>query len=180
MTSSAIRNKVLLASQGITALVAGSVNLLAFWLIPGHWQAYLWVGAVFLIVVLLPLVSWLLPESPRWLETHGRHAEAERVVAEFEERCRRASGRPLPEPDQGMHPVVVAEKGAWQEIFRNPQYRGRTIVALICWLLESARTRTDSMTTPDASAGPMVRIRFPPASSQLRTQSRFKRPREQS
>jgi MFS family permease len=135
MTSSAIRNKVLLASQGITALVAGSVNLLAFWLIPGHWQAYLWVGAVFLIVILLPLVSWLLPESPRWLETHGRYAEAERVVAELEERCRRASGRPLPEPDQGLHPIVVAEKGAWQEIFRSPQYRGRTIVALICWLL---------------------------------------------
>ena len=34
-----------------------------------------------------------------------------------------------------MHPVVVAKKGAWQEIFRDPQYRGRTIVALTCWLL---------------------------------------------
>jgi len=88
-----------------------------------------------LIVVLLPLLSWLLPESPRWLETHGHHAEAEQVVAEFEERCRRASGQPLPEPDQDMHPVVVAKKGAWQEIFRDPQYRGRTIVALTCWLL---------------------------------------------
>jgi MFS family permease len=135
ITSSAIRNKVLLASQGVTALVAGSVNLLAFWLIPDHWQAYLWVGAVFLIVVLLPLLTWLLPESPRWLETHGHHAEAERVVAQFEERCRRASGQPLAEPDQDMHPVVVAKKGAWQEIFRDPQYRGRTIVALTCWLL---------------------------------------------
>jgi putative MFS transporter len=33
MTSTAIRNRVLLASQGVTALVAVSVNLLAFWLI---------------------------------------------------------------------------------------------------------------------------------------------------
>jgi MFS family permease len=135
MTSSVIRNKVLLASQGITALTAAAVNLLAFWLIPGHWQAYLWVGAAVLIVVLLPLLFWLLPESPRWLETHGHHAEAERAVAEFEAGCRRASGRPLLDPDQGMHPVIIAEKGAWREIFGNPQYRGRTIVVLICWLL---------------------------------------------
>jgi MFS family permease len=135
MTSSVIRNKVLLASQGLTALTAAAVNLLAFWLIPGHWQVYLWVGAAVLIIVLLPLLTWLLPESPRWLETHGHHAEAERAVAEFEERCRRASGRPLPEPDEGMHPVIVAEKGAWREIFVNPLYRGRTIVVLTCWLL---------------------------------------------
>ncbi len=136
MTSSAIRNKVLLASQGITALVAASVNLLAFWLIPGHWQAYLWVSAAVEIIVLLPLLLRFLPESPRWLETHRRHAEAEQVVAELEERCRQASGgRPLPAPDHGMHPVIVATKGAWREIFTSPIYRGRTIVMLICWLL---------------------------------------------
>jgi MFS family permease len=135
MTSTQIRNKVLLASQGITALVAASVNLLAFWLIPGHWQAYLWVGAAVEIVVLLPLLLRFLPESPRWLETHGHHAEAMRTVEELEERVRRAGGGRLPEPDQGMHPVIVAEKGAWREIFLNPQYRSRTIVMLACWLL---------------------------------------------
>jgi len=135
LTSSLIRNKVLLASQGITALVAAGVNLLAFWLIPGRWQAYLWVSAAVEIVVLLPLLLRYLPESPRWLETHGRHTEAVRAVEDLEERCRRAGSGPLPEPDHGMHPVIVAEKGAWREIFTNPQYRGRTIVMLTCWLL---------------------------------------------
>jgi MFS family permease len=135
MTSSAIRNRVLLASQGITALTAAAVNLLAFWLIPGRWQAYLWVGAAVLLLFLLPLLFWLLPESPRWLETRGHHAEAERAVDEFEESCRRASGRPLPNPDHGLHPVIVAAKGAWREIFTSPIYRGRTIVVLTCWLL---------------------------------------------
>jgi MFS family permease len=37
-----------------------------------------------------------------------------------------------------MHPVIVAEKGAWREIFLNPQYRGRTIAVLVCWLLSYA------------------------------------------
>ena len=39
MTSPLVRNKVLLTSQGVTALVAVGVNMLAFWLIPSHWQA---------------------------------------------------------------------------------------------------------------------------------------------
>jgi MFS family permease len=119
----------------VTALVAVSVNLLAFWLIPGNWQWFLWVSAAVEIVVLLPLLFWLLPESPRWLEAHGHHDEAERVTAELEERCRRATGRELPEPDRDQHVVVVAGKGAWMEIFTNPSYRSRTIVVLICWLL---------------------------------------------
>ena len=54
MTSPQVRNRVLLASQGVTALVAVGVNLLAFWLIPGQWQAFLWISAIIEIVVLLP------------------------------------------------------------------------------------------------------------------------------
>jgi MFS family permease len=137
MTSPEIRNKFLLASQGITALVAASVNLLAFWLIPGRWQAYLWISAAIEIVILLPLLLRFLPESPRWLETHGRHAEAEAVLGEIEERCRRA-GAELPPPAERAYPVVAHTKGAWTEIFTSSQYRGRTIVVLICWLLSYA------------------------------------------
>ena len=55
MTSPLVRNRVLLASQGVTALVAVGVNLLAFWLIPSQWQAFLWISAIIEIVVLLPL-----------------------------------------------------------------------------------------------------------------------------
>jgi MFS family permease len=125
----------LLASQGVTALVAVSVNLLGFWLIPSQWQLFLWISAAIEIVVLLPLLYWKLPESPRWLEARGRHAEAEATVLIYEQRVQAATGRPLPPPDEGMHPVVVAERGAWKEIFTNPQYRGRTTLLIVCWLL---------------------------------------------
>src|SRR6202044_3857375 len=73
MTSPLVRNKVLLASQGVTALVAVGVNVLALFLIPSHWQIFLWVSAIIEIVVLLPWLYFKLPESPRWLEAHGRH-----------------------------------------------------------------------------------------------------------
>ena len=89
MTSPDVRNRVLLASQGVTALVAVSVNMLAFWLIPGQWQAFLWISAIIEIVVLLPLLYWKLPELPRWLEAHGRHEDAERAMEEYERAVQR-------------------------------------------------------------------------------------------
>ena len=128
MTSTGIRNRVLLASQSLTALVAVSVNLLAFWLIPGQWQLYLWVSAAVLIFIFLPLLFWLLPESPRWLEAKGHHEAAEREMARLEQRVRRAGHANLPEPEHGLHPVLIAEQRGWREIFTNPQYRGRTTV----------------------------------------------------
>src|SRR6202042_2827464 len=81
-----VRSKVLLASQSSTALVGIGISLLAFAWIPVHWQWFVWAGAIFQIVVLLPLLYFLLPESPRWLEANGMHERAEQVMTEFETR----------------------------------------------------------------------------------------------
>ena len=132
MTSPQVRNRVLLASQGVTAIVAVGVNLLAFWLIPSQWQAFL--SAIIEIVVLLPWLYWKLPESPRWPEAHGRHEEAERAMAEYERQVQQYNSAPLPEPSVGDNPVVMAGQGAWKELFTSPQYRKRTWVLIICWL----------------------------------------------
>lgn len=134
MISPEARNKVLLASQGATALVAVGVNLLAFWLIPTRWQVFLWVSAGIEILILLPLLYWQLPESPRWLEAHGRHQEAESAVEDYERRVQQFNPAPLPEPRGADNPVIMAGPGAWKELFTNPQYRGRTIVLIITWM----------------------------------------------
>jgi putative MFS transporter len=125
---------VLLASQGSTALVGIGISLLAFWLIPVHWQAFVWAGSSFQIVLLLPMLYFMLPESPRWLEANGHAEDAERVMAAFERRVERASAAPLPEPDHGQHPLLMSDKAAWRELFSNPRYRGRILLILGCWL----------------------------------------------
>jgi MFS family permease len=138
MTSPEIRNRVLLTSQGVTALVAVGVNLLAFAWIPSHWQLFLWVSALIEVAILLPLLCWKLPESPRWLEAHGRHAEAEKAMAVYEQRCAEALGRPLPAPKPVPDRVIAANSGSWTELFTDPEYRNRTWLLMVVWLLAYA------------------------------------------
>ncbi len=62
---------------------------------PDHgWRAAFVIGGAIGLVVLL-LRQWL-PESPRWLMTHGQPEEAARIVGEIEARVMRETGCPLP------------------------------------------------------------------------------------
>jgi MFS family permease len=55
---------------------------------PEHgWRAAFLIGALLACIVFF-MRLWL-PESPRWLMTHGRAAEARKIVADIEERIRR-------------------------------------------------------------------------------------------
>jgi len=64
------------------------------------WRAAFVIGGVLGFIVLF--LRRLLPESPRWLMTHGQPQEAERVVAEIERRIVHETGRPLPPVPPGM------------------------------------------------------------------------------
>jgi MFS family permease len=74
---------------------AGTIVLLDPTLLPADmgWRAAFLIGGALGLVILL-MRMWL-PESPRWLATHGRPDEAERIVAGIEERFRR-EGHDLP------------------------------------------------------------------------------------
>ncbi len=128
------RNRVLLASQAVTPLVGVAISLLGFWLIPGEWRAFIWASALVLVVVLLPLVFWRLPESPRWLEAMGRHEDAEKAMADLERRTADALGASLPEPEEGRHPLFPPRGGAWRELFSSRRYRGRVLTLIVCWM----------------------------------------------
>ena len=76
---------------------AGSLVLLDPHLLPADWgwRVCFFIGAV-LALIILPMRRWI-PESPRWLLTHGGHGEAGRVVQDIEARFR-AAGHTLDEP----------------------------------------------------------------------------------
>jgi len=94
------------------------------------WRAAFLIGALLAFIVVF-MRLWI-PESPRWLITHGRADEAERVVAGIEQRFR-AEGHVLAEGPfarvrlRTRHATPFAEVA--EVLFRR--YRGRTTVGLV-------------------------------------------------
>ena len=70
------------------------------------WRLCFGIGAVLGIAILI--VRRLIPESPRWLFTHGHPEEAEQVVADIERQVSAATGQSLEEAGET---VKVRERG---------------------------------------------------------------------
>jgi putative MFS transporter len=88
------------------------------------WRIVVAIGAASGLVVFL--LQKGLPESPRWLEVHGRVEDADRLVSEIERAIEAEQGKPLSVPDLTV-PDAVLETGRWQEMFSR-FYLPRTII----------------------------------------------------
>lgn len=116
----------ILTAIPVSAFLAAFLVPLAPFGIPG-WRLVVLIGALSGIVILF--VQRGLPESPRWLEVHGRYGEADRVVSAIEARVTAEHGRPLPAPDADV-PDAQQAHGKWSEMF-SAFYLPRTIVISI-------------------------------------------------
>ncbi len=94
------------------------------------WRLAFVIGGLIGIVVLL--MRQFIPESPRWLMTHGRPEEASAVVDGIEQRVARETGMPLPPVPPG-NLRLRRHQGDWfaasvRVLFS--QYRSRTVLAV--------------------------------------------------
>ena len=132
LAPSKARGKMTQTSQAIAPLLLNVLgNATGLILMPQHWQAMVLLVAGGPLLVLVPLIFFTLPESPRWLESRGRHAAADAIVSRLERESATRSGP--------LQPPVIAEvkaepKAGVRDLF-GPDYRGRTSVLLVCWIL---------------------------------------------
>jgi putative MFS transporter len=105
-------------------------GMVGFFLVPIYgWKAMFIVGLV-PSVLTIPL-RWFMPESPRWLASKGRVAEADAVVKMLEDNARQ-SGAVLREPVvRPVDPRAVA-RSDWRELFKGI-YLKRTLMIWGLW-----------------------------------------------
>src|SRR5260221_3679520 len=126
-----LRGRAFAVNQVIQFSVVPVVALLAWILVPRNplgfegWRWVVLIGAMSAIFVWF--IRRSVPESPRWLISHGRLADAERVTAAMEARVSQELGAPL--PPANPHPVEEVH-GDFLDIFKSP-YLSRTSMLMV-------------------------------------------------
>jgi putative MFS transporter len=112
-------------------IAAGAVSYLLVASTIG-WRGFFAMQAVLAVIALL--VRRHLSESPRWLASRGHAGAAERTLGGIEDAVRRATGRPLPEPQPvtGAYDEDTEQGGGLRGLF-VPGFRARTLTVWAVW-----------------------------------------------
>lgn len=132
---SAMRGRLVVTLESFWALGWILAALIGYLVVPDSDNGWRWALAVGVVPTLYAVaVRWGLPESVRFLESKGRHREAEQAVRQFEAASGITHDTPLPEDDPAA--VVAAERapktraGLWTTDFRR-----RTGALWIVWFM---------------------------------------------
>ncbi|MBD1589335.1 MFS transporter [Pseudomonas typographi] len=128
------RGKYLALMEGnwpIAFICAGVLSDCVLW--NYDWRTVFFLEAIPAFFVLC--IRWVVPESPRWLDARGRHAEAAAIMDRIEKIImRRLKVSVLPTVAITASPAAQAEKGhGGLRALISPAYRKRTVMISGLW-----------------------------------------------
>jgi putative MFS transporter len=134
---SRVRGRYVAFSQFASFTSVPVAALITGYLVPTHWlmEGWRWVMIFGGSGILASgfLIRYLM-ESPRWLESVGRSAEAGALMDRIEAIVVRDTGKPLPPPHDLR--IEVLQKMPFRELW-NGTYRSRTILLTIFQILQT-------------------------------------------
>ncbi|MDN0085682.1 MFS transporter [Crenobacter sp. SG2305] len=129
------RGRYIALMDGFWPLGFITAGLISYWILrDSSWRTVFVVSA--LPAVFLLVVRQMVPESPRWLESAGRHARAERVLASIERRVKESLGLDaLPAPQPRTVRLANTSRCSSFAALWTPQQRQRTVMVWLLWFL---------------------------------------------
>ncbi|MCW3494475.1 MFS transporter [Microbacterium sp. SSM24] len=130
-----MRGRLIVFLEAFWAIGWTAAALIGYFVIPASEAGWRWAFALGAIPAAYALfVRWGLPESARWLERRGRHAEADAVVRSFEESAGATSApSPAAVPTADAAPPVATSVGSRLAALWAPEFRVRTACLWLVW-----------------------------------------------
>ena len=132
------RGEAFAFNQFVSFLAVPMAAFISAALVPRHlagldgWRWVVIIGASGAIFIWF--IRRAIPESPRWLEQHGRLEEADRIMHAIEACVTSETRAALPEP-QPVQNELSQTRGSLKEIW-NKRYRARTVLLTVFHLLQ--------------------------------------------
>ncbi|WP_217183896.1 MFS transporter [Streptomyces sp. AC495_CC817] len=128
-----IRGRLIVVLEAFWAVGWTASALIGYFVIPLSDDGWRWAFALGAVPAVYALVvRWGMPESPRWLASRGRIAQAERIVAQFETDAGIVSAPAVRKEPPSR--AIAATAGARLATLWKPEFRVRTVCLWIVWL----------------------------------------------
>lgn len=128
-----IRGRLIVILEAFWAVGWTVAALIGYFVIPASDAGWRWAFALGAIPAIYALIiRWGLPESPRWLASRGRIAEADRIVSTFEADAGVVAA-PAIRKEPPSRAIAVTTRARLASLW-NGEFRVRTLCLWLVWL----------------------------------------------